>query len=98
MTPTRARPNGDEPAIRDARRAQWRHLEPWLSSPTRAPAGVQGEAREGVGRRAFLRLAGASAGLAGLGSCTRAPDKEILPYSTQPREVGSPGTELEFAL
>lgn len=49
-----------------------------------------------VGRRAFLRLMGASLALAGLGACTRQPAEKILPYVRAPEQV-VPGKPLFFA-
>ena len=46
---------------------------------------------DALSRRAFLKLLGASAALAGLEGCaTRLPDEEILPYVTDPPEL-TPG-------
>jgi molybdopterin-containing oxidoreductase family iron-sulfur binding subunit len=49
-----------------------------------------------VGRRNFLKLMGASLGLAGLTACTKQPEETILPYIRQPEEV-IPGKPLYFA-
>ncbi len=49
-----------------------------------------------VGRRAFLKLMGASLALAGLNSCTRQPAEKVLPYVRQPEEI-VPGRPLYFA-
>ena len=53
---------------------------------------------DGVNRRDFLRLMGASLALAGLSACGRAApaDKKIVPYVTQPEEL-VPGKPLFFA-
>ena len=53
---------------------------------------------EGVSRRDFLRLMGASLALAGLNGCSRAApvDKKIVPYVNQPEEI-VPGRPLFFA-
>jgi MoCo/4Fe-4S cofactor protein with predicted Tat translocation signal len=53
------------------------------------------EPPEGVDRRDFFRLMGASMALAGVAACRR-PDEKILPYSRQPEEV-IPGVPLFFA-
>ena len=37
-----------------------------------------------MSRRAFVKLLGASAALAGLAACTRAPAEKILPYGRRP--------------
>ncbi|HSB68502.1 MAG TPA: TAT-variant-translocated molybdopterin oxidoreductase [Candidatus Methylomirabilis sp.] len=52
-----------------------------------------------VGRRAFLKLMGASLALAGLGACSANPaptDEKIVPYVKAPEEV-VPGKSLFFA-
>ena len=49
-----------------------------------------------VGRRAFLKLLGASLAIGGLGACTRQPAETIVPYVRQPEEI-VPGTPLFFA-
>ena len=45
-----------------------------------------------AGRRDFLKLMGASFGLAGLGACVRQPEEKIIPYVRAPEEMipGSP--------
>ncbi len=47
-------------------------------------------------RRSFFKLVGASAAVAGLGSCSSRPSREILPYVHQPPEV-TPGVALHYA-
>ena len=49
-----------------------------------------------VARRAFLKLMGASLGLAGITACTRQPPEKIVPYVRQPEEV-VPGRPLFYA-
>jgi MoCo/4Fe-4S cofactor protein with predicted Tat translocation signal len=52
---------------------------------------------EGVSRREFLKLMGASLALAGLNACRPAPiDEKIVPYVNQPEEI-VPGRPLFFA-
>ena len=51
---------------------------------------------EGLSRRRFLQLAGASIALAGLNGCMRLPDKPIIPYTDQPEKL-IPGRPLHFA-
>ena len=51
---------------------------------------------EGVSRREFLRLSGATLALAGLGACTKQPLEKIVPYVEQP-EIVIPGKPLRFA-
>jgi molybdopterin-containing oxidoreductase family iron-sulfur binding subunit len=49
-----------------------------------------------VARRAFLKLMGASLGLAGITACTTQPTETIVPYVRQPEEV-VPGRPLFYA-
>src|SRR5438874_13081659 len=49
-----------------------------------------------LSRREFLRLAGASLALAGLGACTKQPIEKIVPYVKQSEEI-IPGRPLHFA-
>src|SRR3984957_20100965 len=49
-----------------------------------------------VSRRSFMKLMGASLGLAGLAACTVQPKEEVIPYVKQPEEV-VPGKSLYFA-
>ncbi|HZR24590.1 MAG TPA: TAT-variant-translocated molybdopterin oxidoreductase [Vicinamibacterales bacterium] len=49
-----------------------------------------------VERRTFLKLMGASLGLAGVTACTRQPTEKIVPYVRQPEEI-VPGRPLFFA-
>ena len=49
-----------------------------------------------VSRRSFLKLMGASVGLAGLAACTVQPKEEIIPYIKAPEEM-IPGKALYFA-
>jgi molybdopterin-containing oxidoreductase family iron-sulfur binding subunit len=51
---------------------------------------------EGVSRRAFLQLSGASLGLAGLTACTRQPVEKVIPYVRKPEQI-IPGKPLFFA-
>src|SRR5262249_6590555 len=53
------------------------------------------EPPEGVSRRDFFRVMGASFALAGVAACRR-PDERILPYAHQPEEV-IPGNPLWYA-
>jgi molybdopterin-containing oxidoreductase family iron-sulfur binding subunit len=55
-----------------------------------------GEWSEGLSRREFLRLAGATLALAGFSSCTKQPPEKIVPYVRQP-EIVIPGKPLRFA-
>ena len=49
-----------------------------------------------LSRREFLRLAGASLALAGVGACTKQPIEKIVPYVKQPEGM-VPGKPLHFA-
>ena len=51
---------------------------------------------DGVSRRNFLQLMGASLALAGLSACTKQPVEHIVPYVRQPEEI-IPGKPLYFA-
>ncbi len=51
---------------------------------------------DGVSRRGFLKLMGASMALAGLGACTKQPLEPIVPYVRQPEQI-IPGKPLFFA-
>src|SRR4051812_42877929 len=51
---------------------------------------------DGVSRRNFLKLMGASLALAGVTSCTRQPIQKIVPYVKQPEEIVL-GKPLYFA-
>ncbi len=59
------------------------------------PPGVD-EPPDGMSRRAFVKLLGASAALAGLAACTRAPAEKILPYGRETPEL-TPGIPLHYA-
>src|SRR2546426_10301641 len=54
------------------------------------------EWQDGVSRRQFLQLMGASLALAGLSACTSRPTGTIVPYVRQPEEI-VPGKPLFFA-
>ncbi len=51
---------------------------------------------DGLSRRRFLELSGASLALGGLAACTRQPREQIVPYVKQPEEV-VPGRPIFFA-
>ena len=51
---------------------------------------------DGVSRRNFLKIMGASLALAGLTACTRQPTERITPYVKQPEEL-VPGKPLFYA-
>src|SRR5579863_8908426 len=51
---------------------------------------------EGIDRRELLKLAAASAALAGLSACTKLPTEKIVPYVRPPEEI-IPGKPLFYA-
>ncbi len=59
------------------------------------PAGAA-ELSNGVSRRNFLKLMGASMALAGVTACTRQPEEPIVPYVKQPEDL-IPGVPKFFA-
>ena len=81
----------------------WRSLEELVDEPgfeelleNEFPAGATEYKNDGVSRRNFLKLAGASMALAGLSACTRQPDEPIVPYVRQPEDL-IPGIPKFFA-
>jgi MoCo/4Fe-4S cofactor protein with predicted Tat translocation signal len=80
----------------------WRSLEELAQTPefddfvAREFPRLASEWDEGVSRRRFLELAGASLALGGLTACTRQPVEAIVPYVKQPEEI-LPGLPLFFA-
>src|SRR5215510_1376142 len=54
------------------------------------------EWQDGIGRRRFLQLMGASLALAGISACTRQPSEQIVPYVHPPEGI-VPGRPLFFA-
>ncbi len=69
----------------------WLHRE----FPRQASEWVESPA-DGVSRRRFLQLSGASLALAGLTACTKQPLEHIVPYVKQPEEIVQ-GRPLYFA-
>ncbi|MGH9712444.1 MAG: TAT-variant-translocated molybdopterin oxidoreductase [Candidatus Acidiferrales bacterium] len=59
------------------------------------PANAETKA-EGINRREMLKLAAASAALAGLSACTKLPTEKIVPYVRPPEEI-IPGKPLFYA-
>src|SRR5271156_5828094 len=51
---------------------------------------------DGINRRDVLKLAAASAALAGLSACTKMPTQKIVPYVKPPEEI-IPGRPLFYA-
>jgi molybdopterin-containing oxidoreductase family iron-sulfur binding subunit len=54
------------------------------------------ELSDGMERRTFIQLLGATLALSGLGACSRRPAEKILPYTRQPPDL-TPGVPLHFA-
>ena len=83
-------------------RSWWRSLEEIAETPefgellAREFPRHAAEWEDGLSRRRFLELAGASLALGGLAACTRQPQEQIIPYVQQPEEV-LPGRPLFFA-
>jgi MoCo/4Fe-4S cofactor protein with predicted Tat translocation signal len=85
-------------------KAYWRSLEEYAKSPQfqdmlerEFPAGSDiWHDADGVGRRNFLKLMGASFALGGLTSCARQPAEMIVPFVTAPEEM-IPGVPLYYA-
>ena len=59
----------------------------FLSSPLRAETANEGTENDGVARRDFLKLMGASLALSSAAGCIRRPVQKIVPYNKQPEEV-----------
>src|SRR5512146_536622 len=76
----------------------WRCLEELSGTPAFQAAlhNHFPSAPDGVNRRDFLRLMGASMALAGVTACTRQPPEKIVPYVRQPEQVVL-GKALYFA-
>ena len=81
---------------------QWRSLSELAGTPEfeekvhREFPRQAAEWPEGVSRRGFMELAGASLALAGLSACTRQPQEKIVPYVKQPEDI-IPGKPLFYA-
>jgi molybdopterin-containing oxidoreductase family iron-sulfur binding subunit len=83
-------------------RKYWKSIEERERSPEflaalerEFPMGAA-EMSDGIGRRTFLQLLGASLAASGLSGCPRAPPEKILPYNRQPLNL-TPGNPLHFA-
>ena len=80
----------------------WRSLEELADAPEfqdflhREFPENASEWAEGVSRRHFLKIMGASLALAGLTACTRQPTEKIVPYVKQPEDL-IPGKPLYYA-
>ena len=80
----------------------WRSLEELAGSPEfrqmmhrEFPKGAS-EWLDGVSRRGFMKLMGASLAMAGMTACTKQPLEPIVPYVRQPEET-VPGRPLFYA-
>ncbi len=85
---------------RDA--AYWRSLEERLGGAAfheaarpEFPAGAD-HAPDGMSRRRFMQLLGASMALAGVSGCVEMPEHRIVPYAVRPPEM-VPGVPLSYA-
>jgi len=84
--------------------AYWRSLDEYAQTSAFAemldrefPAGADiWQDADGVGRRNFLKLMGASLALGGLTSCARQPAEMIVPFVTPPEEM-IPGIPMQYA-
>ena len=92
----------DPPAGEPAGKAYWRTLDELADDPAfrerlynEFPSQVEA-ITDPLERRMFLKLMGASLGLAGVTACTRQPVETIVPYVRQPEEE-IPGRPLFFA-
>jgi MoCo/4Fe-4S cofactor protein with predicted Tat translocation signal len=80
----------------------WKSLEEWSQSPDFLPylhrefPVFASEWDNGISRRKFLRLMGASLALAGLTACSRQPQEKLVPYVRRPEEI-IPGKPLFYA-
>ena len=80
----------------------WKSLEEFSRSPAFLPylhrefPEYASEWDNGMDRRRFLQLIGASLALAGLAGCSRQPQEKIVPYVQQPREL-QPAQPLYYA-
>jgi MoCo/4Fe-4S cofactor protein with predicted Tat translocation signal len=80
----------------------WKSLEEWSQSPEFLPylhrefPEHASEWTEGLSRRRFLQLMGASFALAGLAGCSRTPPEKLVPYVQRPEEI-VPGRPLHYA-
>ncbi|MCZ6506581.1 MAG: TAT-variant-translocated molybdopterin oxidoreductase, partial [Acidobacteria bacterium] len=84
-------------------RSYWRSLEEAAQTPEfeemvhrEFPQLASEWQGDGVDRRKFLQLMGASVAFGGLTACTRQPLEKIVPYVVQPEEI-IPGRPLYFA-
>jgi molybdopterin-containing oxidoreductase family iron-sulfur binding subunit len=71
------------------------HDEDWTDLEREFPAEAL-QPPDGMSRRSFVQLLGASLALAGLGGCMKRPRERILPYVASPSDA-DPGTPLWYA-
>ncbi len=80
----------------------WKSLEEWSQSPEFLPylhrefPEYASEWDNGMNRRKFLQLMGASLALAGLTACSRQPQEKLVPYVRRPEEI-IPGQPIYYA-
>jgi molybdopterin-containing oxidoreductase family iron-sulfur binding subunit len=94
----------EHPPEKSTGRRYWRSLEEYAQKPEfqdwlerEFPAGAQEMEMDGLSRRNFLQLMGASLALAGLGmSGCRRPEAYVIPYTKSPEWL-IPGKALQFA-
>ncbi|HEX8908629.1 MAG TPA: TAT-variant-translocated molybdopterin oxidoreductase, partial [Anaeromyxobacteraceae bacterium] len=79
-------------------RARWRSLDELARRALPSPEFPEGAAEppDGLSRRSFLQILGASAALASLDAC-RPPRQKILPYVRAPEKALLPGTAVHYA-
>ncbi|HZI77195.1 MAG TPA: TAT-variant-translocated molybdopterin oxidoreductase, partial [Gemmatimonadales bacterium] len=90
MSLTVQQPESGRGADQRQGRAYWRSLEELANTPEfqeavprEFPFGAA-EPADGMSRRSFVQLLGASIALAGLGGCLSRPREKILPYVSSP--------------
>lgn len=95
-------PDGSVPLSARSGREWWRSLDEAMddaavreSLAREFPAGAA-EWSDGISRRSFVKLLGASMALAGLGACVREPAEKIMPYINDPADL-VPGNALHYA-
>src|SRR3954470_17552899 len=84
---------------REAGKSYWRSLRERFDVPESAEAAhdeftADALTPPALGRRALMRLTGASVVMAGLAGCTRNPRDRILPFSRQPLST-KPGVPVD---
>ncbi len=89
---------GQVPRAADGQR-RWRSLDELSRKPLPSPEFPEGAAEppEGLSRRGFVQLLGASAAMATLGAACRPPRHKILPYVRPPEKALLPGTPVHYA-